>query len=28
LIVSPPVWPLAAALVPLAVMILNLPPRP
>lgn len=27
LIVSPPVWPLAAALVPLAVMILNLPPR-
>jgi hypothetical protein len=28
LIVSPPSWPLAAALLPLAVMALNLPPRP
>jgi hypothetical protein len=27
-IVSPPWWPLAAALLPLAVMALNLPPRP
>jgi hypothetical protein len=27
-IVSPPWWPLGAALVPLAVMALNLPPRP
>lgn len=28
LIVSPPSWPLAAALLPLAVMALNLPSRP
>ncbi len=27
LIVSPPIWPLAAALLPLAVMTLNLPSR-
>ena len=26
-IVSPPAWPLAAGLVPVAVMVLNLPPR-
>ncbi len=28
LIASPPVWPLPAALLPLAVMVLNLPSRP
>jgi hypothetical protein len=27
LMVSPPVWPLVAALLPLLVMLLNLPPR-
>jgi hypothetical protein len=27
IMVSPPVWPLVAALLPLVVMVLNLPPR-